>query len=230
MSIAHLFSYAVVLLACASGCDMLFQLDSVEPRRDSGNDSGSGADAMDASPGCMTVVFDEFDDNILCQPWANSYGNVGGSAVEMNGQLQIRVNSAAGSDGGCLSKMPLTFSEITVEVPEIVRGSSVFTMLQLHGALEYEIGATGDGVLKFESPTGLIGTTISYDTPAHHWRLSVVEGLLSGQYSVNGETWMNLGSVFIPTPATALIQVTAGVSSGSVVTGAGRFERVVVCP
>jgi hypothetical protein len=185
-----------VAVAMTSGCDLLFQLDHLGPSDSGGSelgvsDNGTSADTFVLLDCTSPVLFDDFGGGDVCGPWGDAYTN-NATLEESGGALVATPQSTSGSIAGCSTKtmQPLGAGGVIVEVTDIGRGNSTYTMLELDGPIQYLLKATGDGLLRFQTGTSQdIATTLYSNTRTRWWRLRNGGNALVAEFSSDAATW-----------------------------------------
>jgi hypothetical protein len=238
----------VLLLACTSGCDLLFQVDRIGDRRDGGPPSGDTATidtattdtladtvGVDAPPiDCSQPVIDDtFTGPGRCDNWGAPPYTSGNATITANGELVITPAPATmNSWAGCKSTTPYPFGGggIVVAVNGVILGASAFTMLQLtFGATRYQMIVTGDNKLRFQTAPGADVMTTTFNSQTMKWwRLRPLSRVVAAEYSSDGAQWLPFG--YAPLPGGSVVfDLSAGVNSGYFSTNAA-FDRLIVCP
>jgi hypothetical protein len=220
----------VLVCAFASGCDALWNLDHLDSS-DARTLDGVETVADVALGRCANpILHDTFDGPEPCMSWASSYADLG-ATIKATGQLEITPAAQINSIAGCVSNNNYAFGTgISAVVTSVVTGPSTYTVLQIHGP-ELQIKMAGSGTLRFQTSASQdIGAPIAYNPAMKWWRIRPTgTSSITGEYSVDGETYLPLGTAAVAMPATVGIELSAGTNSTTVI-GKAAFDELQICP
>jgi hypothetical protein len=230
----------VILLACASGCDLLFQVDRIGSSRDGGTTTDGpmpGEDSGGGMPCVGAIINDGFPGpavgKSVCRSWGNAYVNGGATITESNGLMIVTPATAGSSYAGCISSTNHTFGKggVAVAVGSVLSGNNAFTLLKLHGSPMHQIIVTADGMLRFQNgPQSDLAAPVTHTPETKWWRMRP-QGLdvLLAEYSSDGVGWVPWGQANTPSMPTVTFEISSGTAAG-VAIGQTVFERLRLCP